>query len=359
MGKEKQNVFRLEATEHTTTMVSYWDKDLICRFANSELAAWFGRKKEEIVNIISIQELLGSLYEEHLPFIKGALEGVNQNFQREVATPSGVNRHVISNYYPHIVDGKVLGFYLNKNDITHLKLLEQELIVTNKRIDEQNKRLLNFSNIVSHNLRNYANSFIGMTQLLDEPNSPEEQTEILGYVKKISLNFSDTIKNLTEIVHVQNMGSIEMVSLNLYEQIIKAISTISIKIKINKGVIHNNVGANTTIICNPAYIESILVNFLTNAIKYKHPDRDPIVELNCYSENDEVVLTVADNGMGIDLEKHGKDLFGMYKTFHGNEDANGIGLYTTKYQVEIMGGHIEVESVEGQGSKFIIYFKMK
>ena len=359
MGKEKQNVFRLGATEHTTTMISYWDKDLICRFANSELAAWFGRKKEEIVNIISIQELLGSLYEEHLPFIKGALEGVNQTFQREVATPSGVNRHVISNYYPHIVDGKVLGFYLNKNDITHLKLLEQELIVTNKRIDEQNKRLLNFSNIVSHNLRNYANSFIGMTQLLDEPNSPEEQTEILGYVKKISLNFSDTIKNLTEIVHVQNMGSIEMVSLNLYEQIVKAISTISMKIKINKGVIHNNVGANTTIICNPAYIESILVNFLTNAIKYKHPDRDPIVELNCYSENDEVVLTVADNGMGIDLEKHGKDLFGMYKAFHGNEDANGIGLYTTKYQVETMGGHIEVESKEGQGSKFIIYFKMK
>ena len=359
MGKEKQNVFRLGATEHTTTMISYWDKDLICRFANSELAAWFGRKKEEIVNIISIQELLGSLYEEHLPFIKGALEGVNQTFQREVATPSGVNRHVISNYYPHIVDGKVLDFYLNKNDITHLKLLEQELIVTNKRIDEQNKRLLNFSNIVSHNLRNYANSFIGMTQLLDEPNSPEEQTEILGYVKKISLNFSDTIKNLTEIVHVQNMGSIEMVSLNLYEQLVKAISTISMKIKINKGVIHNNVGANTTIICNPAYIESILVNFLTNAIKYKHLDRDPIVELNCYSENDEVVLTVADNGMGIDLEKHGKDLFGMYKTFHGNEDANGIGLYTTKYQVETMGGHIEVESKEGQGSKFIIYFKMK
>ncbi len=81
--------------------------------------------------------------------------------------------------------------------------------------------------------------------------------------------------------------------------------------------------------------------------------------MNCYSENDEVVLTVTDNGMGINLEKHGKDLFGMYKTFHGNADANGIGLYTTKYQVETMGGHIEVESKEDQGSKFTIYFKQK
>ncbi len=359
MEKEKHNVLRLEATEHTTTMVSYWDKDLICRFANSELAAWFGRKKEEMINTISIQELLGSLYEDRLPFIKGALEGVNQTFQSEVATPSGMNRNVISNYYPHIVDGEVMGFYVNVTDVTHLKLLEQELIATNKRIDEQNKRLLNFSNIVSHNLRNYANSFFGMTQLLDEPNSPEEQAEIIGHVKKISLNFSDTIKNLTEIVYVQNMSTIEMVSLNLYEQIVKALSTISMKIKINKGVIHNNVGTNITIICNPAYIESILVNFLSNAIKYKHPDRNPIVELNCYSENDEVVLTVTDNGMGINLEKHGKDLFGMYKTFHGNADANGIGLYTTKYQVETMGGHIEVESKEDQGSKFTIYFKQK
>ena len=115
MEKEKHNVLGLEATEHTTTMVSYWDKDLICRFANSELAAWFGRKKEEMINTISMQELLGSLYEDRLPFIKGALEGVNQTFQSEVATPSGMNRNVISNYYPHIVDGEVMGFYLNKN----------------------------------------------------------------------------------------------------------------------------------------------------------------------------------------------------------------------------------------------------
>jgi PAS domain S-box-containing protein len=359
MKTEKQNVLRLEATEHTTAMVSYWDKDLICRFANSELAAWFGTTKEEIINKISIKELLGPLYEERIHYINGALEGVNQTFQREVSSPSGINRHVLSNYYPHIVDGKVMGFYVNVTDITHLKLLEKELIATNERIDEQNKRLLNFSNIVSHNLKNYANSFSGMMILLDEPNSPEDQTEIIGHIKRISNNFSDTIKNLTEIVYVQNMSNIESIPLNLYDQIVKAISTISMKIKNSNGTIKNNVDPKIGILCNPAYIESILVNFLTNAIKYRHPDRDPIIELNCITYNDEIILTIADNGKGINLETHGKDLFGMYKTFHGNDDAQGLGLYTTKYQVEVMGGSIEVESEEDKGSKFIIHFKQK
>jgi len=72
---------------------------------------------------------------------------------------------------------------------------------------------------------------------------------------------------------------------------------------------------------NAAYMESILLNFLTNAIKYKDPNRDPLIELNTFFKDDELVLRIKDNGLGIDLEKHRKDLFGMYKTFHGNADA--------------------------------------
>jgi len=68
-------------------------------------------------------------------------------------------------------------------------------------------------------------------------------------------------------------------------------------------------------------------------------------------------LTIADNGIGINLEKYGKDLFGMYKTFHGNTDAQGIGLYISKFQIESMGGKVQVESEENIGSKFIIHLK--
>lgn len=358
MDTEKLTVLAFNATEHTNAMVSYWDRNLVCHFANSELAEWFGRKKEEIIDKINLEELLGtSLFKKNLDFIKGVLDGAAQTFQRELISPSGKTRHVFTKYSPDVIDGEVVGFYVFVGDITPMKLIEKELIEAKERIEEQNKRLLNFSNIVSHNLKNYARGFSGMMELLNEPNSPEEQAEIIEILSKTSNNFTNTINNLTEFVQVENMSNIEPTPIDLYKELLKAISTLNMKIRDSHATIKNNVDQDTSVQSNPAYIESILVNLLSNAIKYKHPDRDPVIELNCYTKEEEVVLTVADNGIGINLEKHGEELFGMYKTFHGNEDANGIGLYTTKYQIEIMGGHIEVESQEGQGCKFIIYFK--
>lgn len=106
---------------------------------------------------------------------------------------------------------------------------------------------------------------------------------------------------------------------------------------------------------NAAYLESIILNLLTNAIKYRQPDRYPIIEIDCYSsDKDELTLKVRDNGLGINLAKYKDQLFGIFKTFHGSKDAKGIGLYITKFQVEAMRGQIDVESEEMKGSTFII-----
>jgi len=106
----------------------------------------------------------------------------------------------------------------------------------------------------------------------------------------------------------------------------------------------------------PAYLDSILMNLFTNAIMYKSPDRDPIITLSSSRENGYTILSINDNGLGIDLKKYGDKLFGMYKTFHDNADAKGIGLFLTKNQIEAMGGKITVSSEVGQGTTFYIHF---
>jgi hypothetical protein len=108
---------------------------------------------------------------------------------------------------------------------------------------------------------------------------------------------------------------------------------------------------------NPAYLESILLNFLSNAIKYASPDRRPQISLSIFNENGELGLLISDNGIGIDMKKNADKLFGMYKTFNNNADARGIGLFITKNQIDAMGGRVEVESVLGVGSIFKIFFK--
>ena len=67
-------------------------------------------------------------------------------------------------------------------------------------------------------------------------------------------------------------------------------------------------------------------------------------------------LRVQDNGLGIDLAKHGSKLFGLHKTFHEHKDAKGVGLFLVKTQVEALGGSITAESELDQGTMFIIRF---
>jgi signal transduction histidine kinase len=104
----------------------------------------------------------------------------------------------------------------------------------------------------------------------------------------------------------------------------------------------------------PAYLDSILQNLLTNAIKYRQKDRQLVIKCNTFQMNKHVYLLFEDNGMGIDMAKHGEQLFGMYKTFHHNNDAKGIGLFITRNQIESLGGTIKVESAVNQGTKFTI-----
>jgi signal transduction histidine kinase len=101
-------------------------------------------------------------------------------------------------------------------------------------------------------------------------------------------------------------------------------------------------------------MESILQNLLTNSLRYSHPDRQAIIKCYTLKDRGNIYLIFEDNGIGIDLERHGDKVFGMYKTFHHNPDAKGIGLFITRNQVEALGGTINVESTVNVGTKFTI-----
>lgn len=114
-------------------MLAYWDKDLICRYANNAYVGWFGKTQEEMINKIRINELLGPLYEKNLPHIKAVLAGKKQLFEREIPIPDGSGiRHSLATYIPDIKNGEVIGFFVHVADVTYLKELEKE-VASSKR----------------------------------------------------------------------------------------------------------------------------------------------------------------------------------------------------------------------------------
>ncbi len=242
-------------------------------------------------------------------------------------------------------------------DITESKFKEKKLKDLLDTSTEQNHRLQNFAHIVSHNLRSHSGNFTRLLEFLETEKDPAEKLLLEEMLRKASDNLSETVAHLNEIVSIKTNDKKEVL-INLNKTIQKVQYNIQALIKESNVKVINDVDENMNIPGIPAYMESILLNFLTNGIKYKSSDRNAYVKFNAVKDEKHLTLSVQDNGLGIDLEKNKDKLFGMYKTFHGNKDAQGVGLYITKNQVEAMGGRIDVESQTGVGTIFKIIFNL-
>ena len=242
-------------------------------------------------------------------------------------------------------------------DITKSKQFEIDLNNSLKLVTEQNKRLLNFSHIVSHNLRSHTSNIQSLISLIEMSEDETERNELIGLLKSVSETLNKTMDNLNEVVSIQTDINIVIEKLNLEKYIIKTLEVLHNQIIKNNTSINNAVSSEIFVHFNPAYLESVLLNFISNAIRYRHPQRDPIIDLNAYTEGDYTVLEIKDNGIGIDLKKNGKKLFGLYKTFTKNPESRGIGLFISKNQIDTMKGKVEVESILNEGTTFKIYFK--
>lgn len=242
-------------------------------------------------------------------------------------------------------------------DITSKVYAENALSKSYALVTEQNKRLLNFSYIVSHNLRSHASNILGISTLIDSAKSNEDRSEMIQLLKTVAGNLNETLYNLNNIVSIQTSIAIEIVPLNLQQYVLRTLATENAEILLKGADIVNNIDTDIEINFNKAYLESILLNLISNALRYSDKNRKPKIILNCTEEKGQMMLSVTDNGIGIDLNKHKEQIFGIYQTFNGNSDARGFGLFISKNQIEALEGRIEVESELGVGTTFKIYFK--
>ncbi len=256
-------------------------------------------------------------------------------------------------------DGKAYGLLGISLDISNLKKQESELRDLISVTTLQNKKLLNFAHIVSHNLRSHSANFSMLLDFLKSETDENEKQTILEMLTKASDNLLDTLENLNEVVSISTNQGQDKKSIRLNEKIDSVTQSLTTFLSKHNAVIENRVTDDTFVKAVPAYLESILMNFITNAVKFRHPERPPRITLSTWKSDNYSVLSVADNGLGIDMEKHRDKLFGMYKTFHENSEARGLGLYITRNQVEAMEGKITTSSKVGTGTTFNIYFNEK
>lgn len=257
------------------------------------------------------------------------------------------------------IHGKPTRIIGTHTDISERKEQEEKLLKNQKIIQDQNNRLRNFALIVTHNLKSHTANFHSLLSFYEDAEDKNEKTEIINHLKTVNNSLTKTISNLNKIVTTQESKDKNLQAINVNKYVINAIKFLETKITETKFTVNNDIDPDLFLDYNPAYFESILQNLLSNTIKYKHPNRTPIINIKSVVTPEQIILSINDNGLGIDLKKYGNHIFELYKTFHNNPNAEGVGLYLTKSQIEAFDGTIEVESMVNVGSTFTIKYPNK
>jgi PAS domain S-box-containing protein len=242
-----------------------------------------------------------------------------------------------------------------------LSKLNTELNTTNEQLIRTNNDLDTFVYTASHDLKSPILNIEGLINTLQKKLQKEgtlrDDSQRIIEMINLSVNrFKATIKDLTEIVKVQKAFE-EGPALVSFEECIKDVQEgIQDMIDEHKATIHLDITEFPDLSISNKNLKSVIYNLLSNAIKYRSPDRAPEVFIKTEKQGDYVLLTISDNGLGInDTDKN--KIFEMFKRLHSHVDGTGIGLYIVKRIIENMGGKIEVESTLGQGSLFRIYLR--
>ncbi|WP_299336188.1 PAS domain-containing sensor histidine kinase [uncultured Psychroserpens sp.] len=257
-------------------------------------------------------------------------------------------------------EGKYKRIIGTHTDITSMVEKEEQLEKYLQLITSQNKRLHNFTHIVSHNLKTHIGNFKNILEFYDDTNSETEREELMGHLKTISEGLTSTIVDLDDIISIKSKSNSNDLNenVNVFDSVEKVINNLEIDIANNEIAIFNTIEKDVELFANRSYLESIIFNLISNGIKYRHPERHGKIIIKSEVTDSDVTILVSDNGIGIDTEKFKNQLFEMYQTFHGTnrEDSRGIGLYITKTQIEALGGTIDVESKLNEGTTFTLSF---
>lgn len=231
----------------------------------------------------------------------------------------------------------------------------QDLKTSNLELAEYNNRLEQFTYIISHNLRAPLARLTGLASLLDHANGREESDRIVRMMIRSTGELDQVIRDLGVILGVQRTGSVPVAEVNLEGVVEKTINMLAPEIEEYRARIEYDLKTKT-FSSLPPYIDSILYNLISNALKYRHPDRAPHIRISSQTVGDKIKIEVADNGLGIDLDRNGSNLFSLYKRFHFHVEGKGMGLFLVKTQVAALGGTIGIDSRVGEGTTFQLAF---
>ncbi len=350
---------------HLPAMVAYWDTNLLCRYANEQYREWFGRSPAQMLGI-SIQELLGAaVFELNEPFIRGAISGQAQTFERTLIKASGVTGHTLTRYIPDIDDTcRVAGMVVLVTDVSALKeteqMLKQASAAAQNAREEAEAALTAKSEFlanISHELRTPVTSIVAFSELLArQPALNGDVTKDFDRIRNASSDLLRTVNDLLDFSKLEagqvqmDLGSVDprsigMGALDFFEPQL-----------LEKHLSHTFRATELPpiVVMDHVRVRQVLLNLIGNAVKFT--ERGGVDLVAEYDQSRHMLrYTVSDSGPGIP-QKHQSKLFQRFSQVDGSSARKlggaGLGLAISRGLAEAMGGSVGFFSTTGKGSQF-------
>jgi signal transduction histidine kinase len=235
-------------------------------------------------------------------------------------------------------------------------LRTQQLKQANQELIDQNNQLEQFAFISAHNLRAPLARILGLAHIMELSDVQQEKESVMQRLVTSTKDLDNVIRDLNTILDIKKHTS-NFIEVDLQASLERVNKSLEREYEETNARLNSDFNAAQKVYAVGPYVDSILYNLISNSIKYRHPEREPKIIIRTQLEHEYVKLTIADNGLGIDLLKHRKSMFNLYKRFHLHMEGRGLGLYLIKTQMVALGGKIDVESEPEIGTTFSVYFK--
>jgi signal transduction histidine kinase len=365
----------------------------IIEVANQLVADIWGRSPEQLLGLPlfeALPEVQGQGFEEILDQVvttgeafvaqevpamlerEGKLEKVYLNFVYQplpdehglltsiAAVATNVSEQVAARYRVEATQQQVQRLNEELAATNHnLQASNKELADANQQLRHINADLDNFIYTASHDLKSPISNIEGLVQALREelalPPAESQVPALLDFMQGSVERFKRTIGDLTDVTKLQKAHDQPVAVLDLAAVVAEVCLDLQLQLNAAGGQFVVELPPGQTLAFSEKNLRSVLYNLLSNALKYRHPARRPVVQLRAYPQGAGLMLEVHDNGLGVAADAQHK-LFGMFQRLHDHVEGSGIGLYMVRKIMDNAGGHIEVESELDVGSTFRVFF---
>ncbi|UJP65924.1 PAS domain S-box protein [Mongoliitalea daihaiensis] len=352
---ESEQLFRSIAENFPKGIVEVLDNKLFYVYTDGKEYHDMGIDPNQLVGTAHLSKYESYISNEVRKQLDKVLQGESVMFEVIIG-----DRYYLKSGVPlYNKQGKIDRILLVTQNITETKIAEEEREQLIRDLKSQNEELQRFAYIISHNLRAPIVNISSLLELYNTKNPSDVENEEVIHNLKISTDIlNDTLKDLIEVVSIKKNKVPKIENIQFKDLTTRVLTSLANQIKESGAIITKDFSECSNISYIFAHLENFLMNLTTNSLKYKHPDRKPEIFIRTFKDSEGfVVLEFKDNGIGIDLERYGDRLFGLYQRFHSHVEGKGLGLYLVREQIRAHDGNLKIKSKVGEGTVFHIFLR--